>query len=398
MLGWARRRRGALSVIGVLLLIVLVGGLWNLERPVPAPLWTPTMATRVRAGSAPTLPWPDAGESAVALPDQGVLIATSDPRPQPIASVAKVMTALLTLQTHPLGSGEAGPTITIGALDVETYRSFLAQDGSVLPVAQGEQLTEYQALEALLLPSADNVAILLARWVAGGDGAFVAQMNSKARALGMTQTTFTDPSGFDPGTVSTPSDLLRLAQAALRDPILKTIVGLSRADLPLAGTVKNVNAALGLDGIVGIKTGNTDQAQAVYLFDAQVGAQTLLGAIQGLATLGLCFAAAQRLIDAVRNDLSPRLVIGAGRLLGHYRTAWGASVPVVAGSALQLSVWPGSQMVLQLHLRRFDPPQPSGRAVGTLIVRWAGSSSITTAVTAAAAPSPSLGWRLRRGL
>ncbi|HVB78004.1 MAG TPA: D-alanyl-D-alanine carboxypeptidase [Candidatus Nitrosotalea sp.] len=384
-------------MIGVLLLIVLAGGLWNLERPVPAPLWAPLVATGVRAGTAPTLPWPDSGESAVALPDQGVVVAPSDPRPQPIASVAKVMTALLTLQAHPLASGDAGPTITISALDVETYDSFVAQDGSVIPVALGEQLTEYQALEALLLPSADNVAILLARWVAGSDGAFVAQMNSKARALGMTQTTFTDPSGLDPGTVSTPTDLLRLAQAALRDPILKAIVGLARAELPLAGVVKNVNAALGLDGIVGIKTGNTDQAQAVYLFEAQVGAQTLIGAIQGLATLSLCFAAAQRLIDAVRNDLAPRLVISAGRLLGHYRTAWGASIPVVARSSLQLSVWPGSEIALQVRLRRLNPPQPSGRAVGTVTARWGGSSSTTSAVTAAAAPFPSLGWRLRRG-
>jgi len=69
-----------------------------------------------------------------------------------------------------------------------------------------EQLTELQALQALLLPSANNIAAVLARWDGGSAGRFVARMNATARSLGMTHTRYTDPSGYDDATVSTAAD------------------------------------------------------------------------------------------------------------------------------------------------------------------------------------------------
>ena len=71
------------------------------------------------------------------------------------------------------------------------------QRESVVPVIVGEQLSELQALQALLLPSAKNIAAVLARWDAGSVARFVAHMNATARSLGMTRTRYTDPSGYD---------------------------------------------------------------------------------------------------------------------------------------------------------------------------------------------------------
>jgi D-alanyl-D-alanine carboxypeptidase (penicillin-binding protein 5/6) len=178
------------------------------------------------------------------------------------------MTAYLVLRDHPLGPGEDGPAITLTVTDVaDTYRRRARQE-SVVPVAAGEQLTERQALQALLLPSANNIAAVLARWDAGSVNQFVAKMNDTARSLGMTSTYYTDPSGFDPATVSTAVDQVRLVSRAMEVPALARIVATASATLPVAGTVRNTNGLLGHDGFVGVKTGSDKAAGGCFAFQA----------------------------------------------------------------------------------------------------------------------------------
>jgi serine-type D-Ala-D-Ala carboxypeptidase (penicillin-binding protein 5/6) len=137
-----------------------------------------------------------------------------------------------------------------------------------VPVAAGERLTERQALEALLLPSADNMAWILARWDAGGRAAFTARMNAAARRLGMAGTRYTDPSGLDPSTVSTAADQVRLGMAAMRVPALAAIAAESMALVPVAGVVRTTSTLLGQDGIAGLKTGSTQAAGGCLLVAA----------------------------------------------------------------------------------------------------------------------------------
>src|SRR5205085_7752043 len=129
---------------------------------------------------------------------------------------------------------------------------------SIVDVRAGEQLTERDALMAILLPSANNIAMLVARQVDGSVPSFVAEMNQTAHALGMSHTTYTDPSGYDDGTVSTALDQLRLAQAAARDQTLAAMMATRTYWLPVAGEVINTNALLGDDGFVGMKTGSDE--------------------------------------------------------------------------------------------------------------------------------------------
>ena len=185
-----------------------------------------------------------------------------------IASVAKVMTAYLVLRDHPLGVGEDGPTITLGDADVADTDRRRGQEESIVPVAAGEQLTERQALQALLLPSANNIAGVLARWDAGSEDRFVDRMNAIARSLGMTHTRYTDPSGYDPDTVSTAADQVRIVDRAMRLPVFASIVATPSATLPVAGTVHNTDALLGHDGFVGVKTGSDDAAGGCFAFRA----------------------------------------------------------------------------------------------------------------------------------
>jgi serine-type D-Ala-D-Ala carboxypeptidase (penicillin-binding protein 5/6) len=189
-------------------------------------------------------------------------------RPVPIASVAKVMTAYVILHDHPLPANGSGPVIAVQPSEVAAYPSQAHDGDSLVPVAAGETITERQALEALLLPSADNIAWILARWDTGSQAAFVARMNATARRLGMTGTIYTDPSGLDSSTVSTAADQVRLGMAAMRVPALAAIVAMPTAVVPEAGVVRNYNTLLGQDGIVGLKTGSTHAAGGCVLIAA----------------------------------------------------------------------------------------------------------------------------------
>jgi D-alanyl-D-alanine carboxypeptidase (penicillin-binding protein 5/6) len=135
-------------------------------------------------------------------------------------------------------------------------------------VAVGEQLTEREALQALLLPSANNIAAVLARWDAGSVHRFVARMNGTARSLGMLHTRYTDPSGYDDATVSTAADQVRIVERAMRLPVFASIVATPSAWLPVAGIVRNTDTLLGYNGFVGVKTGSDHAAGGCFAFRA----------------------------------------------------------------------------------------------------------------------------------
>jgi len=221
----------------------------------------------VLATPRPRTVWPADGQAAVRV-GQSQIQAGPNQHPAAIASVAKVMTAYLVLRDHPLAPGQDGPTITLTDADVADTDRRRRQQESVVPIAAGEQLTERQALQALLLPSANNIAAVLARWDAGSPDRFVARMNATARALGMTHTRYTDPSGYDDATVSTAADQVRIVDQAMRLPVFASIVATPSATLPVAGTVHNTNRLLGYDGFVGVKTGSTAAAGGCFAFRA----------------------------------------------------------------------------------------------------------------------------------
>jgi D-alanyl-D-alanine carboxypeptidase (penicillin-binding protein 5/6) len=187
----------------------------------------------------------------------GRLAASPNEQPAPIASLAKVMTAYLTLERYPLSGAQDGFTITVS----EEQAQVEGQGQSVVAVRAGEQLTERQLLEALLIPSANNIARMLAAEVADSEARFLAEMNAEARALGMDNTIYTDPSGFDPNTVSTAADQLRVFHRAMRFSVFRQIVSMDSVTLPVAGTLTNYNPLIA-EGYAG-KTGSDSAAGGV---------------------------------------------------------------------------------------------------------------------------------------
>jgi D-alanyl-D-alanine carboxypeptidase (penicillin-binding protein 5/6) len=226
-----------------------------------------------RGEALPGTAWPGYGQAAVQIGESQIQ-AGPNQSAAPIASLAKVMTAYLVLRDHPLPAsedghaGQDGRTITLTDADVADTDRRAEQEESVVPIVAGEQLTELQALQALLLPSANNIAAVLARWDAGSASRFVARMNATARSLGMARTRYTDPSGYDDATVSTAADQVRIVDRAMRLPVFASIVATPSATLPVAGAVVNTNRLLGQNGFVGVKTGSDEAAGGCFAFRA----------------------------------------------------------------------------------------------------------------------------------
>ena len=231
----------------------------------PADLRAPAFpGWSVRDSRGPfTVTWPAQGQAALVV-GSGRAAASPGEQPVPIASLAKVMTAYLTLTRFPLSSTDEGFSVTVTPAQAQAEAEDARLGQSVVAVAPGERLTERQLLEALLIPSGNNIASLLASELAGSQARFVAAMNAEARALGMRHTVYTDPSGWDARTVSTAADQLRVFRRAMGFPIFREIVSTASVTLPVAGTVTNFNPLIA-DGYGG-KTGSDSAAGGCLAF------------------------------------------------------------------------------------------------------------------------------------
>lgn len=394
-------RRGlVVGTILVICLCLLAFGAY--ARPLP------TVAARTIIPSVPVsqvaLTWPAVGQAAMGVDGQGVMAATANQTPVPTASVAKVMTALTVLKKHPLSPGQTGPMITMTADDVARYNSYLAQDGSVVRVEVGEQMSEYQALQAILLPSANNIADTLAVWAYGSMSAYHLAANQMAASLGMTQSKFAaDASGLSPSSVSTAHDLVLLGQAALDNPVVKQIVAQPTAELPLVGTVRNVNVLLGYQGIIGIKTGNSDQAGGCYLFAATQKLSngqmaTAIGAIMGAPTLGQAMTSSLPLLTSFYQGFAANMAVPRNTVVARYTIPWDKAHPVDAVTSQDTSVmnWQGSKLTIKVQPTVLAAPQKAGASAGTLTAQSAYATTTTPVVLAAPIPQPSWYWRIVR--
>ena len=385
-----------------LLVLLVAAACFQYFRPLPVTAATPALATTEQFGAAPALPWPPRGQAALVLDAYGDIGSSGGNAPAPMASTTKIMTALLVLDDHPLALNEQGPILTVSQADVATYRAERNQGESVVPVSAGEQLSEYQLLEGLLLPSGSNLADMLANWDTGSVPAFVNRMNARAAALGMTATHYADVSGFSPASISIPADLIRLAQAAMRLPVFAQIVGQSQATLPVAGVIHNLDTLLGQNGIVGIKTGHTDQAGGCFVFaaDLMVDGQTvrIYGAVMGQPNfLPGAFAATTALLNGLRPALHLRQVVKRGDLAGRYAAAWGESGAIIANAPVSWVLLDGTTLSRRTTLSDLPSTLPAGSRVGGLMVAAGQHAATIPLVTEVAINGPDIGWRLTRG-
>ncbi|GIG89223.1 D-alanyl-D-alanine carboxypeptidase family protein [Plantactinospora endophytica] len=359
-----RSRARWLLVSGLLILLLAGAALFAVEplrHPLPAAAVTRTLpVTATIPGKAPVVPWPKTGQAALSVEGVGSLGTSGGRKAVPIASVTKVMTAYVILKEHPLDRGEQGPKLTVSAAQAAAYPAEQARGESLVPVVAGAVFTERQALQAVLLPSANNMARILAAWDAGSVEAFVEKMNATAEELGMKDTHYTDPSGLDPDTVSTAVDQVILAREAMKLPAFAEIVAQKKATLPVAGVVKNYNSLVGRDGVVGIKTGSTDEAGGCLVFAAvvKVGGRkiTIVGAVLGQpgantpVQLDRVFKATRPLVRTAAAAIGVHPIVRTGDQVATVQGPLDTSTTIHAGKDLHVVGWPGMRVRLDVEI------------------------------------------------
>jgi serine-type D-Ala-D-Ala carboxypeptidase (penicillin-binding protein 5/6) len=374
-----RRHRGHRRAFLLALLLVVAAGAYvgvRLSTPEPAPDVTASLTRAVHVPTrAVTLPWPTVGQGAVAVPSIGVNVASGPETPAPVASLTKLMTAYVVLHDHPLTLGKPGPTITVTQADVDDYDRATVNDDSNAAVTLNEQITESQVMGGLLVHSADNYADLLANWDAGSMRAFVAKMNAAAAKLGMTHSHFADASGVDPGSQSTASDVLKVAALDMANPTFASMVQLSSITLPVAGTISTYTPLLGVQGVIGVKSGFTTAAGGGDVLAVQRtvhGKQVLLlAAVTGqtgpvvLAQAGLHALA---LVDAMSPFIGSTQVLAGNKVVAQVGEA-GTTIAARTAAPASVLTWPGITATrVFVPARHVAKQAPRGTAVGNVVV------------------------------
>ena len=250
--------------------------------PAPAPA-----GPRIVVTGAPRGVKAKAGILADATTGQ-VLWSSGASTERPIASITKVMTALIVLR-----AGNLSRPIKIPKSVIAYVTKYGANSAGLVP---GQVLTAGELLHALLLVSACDAAYALATAYGPGLPGFIAKMNATAAQLGLTHTHFTSPDGLpyptETSTYSTPAELLRLGEVAMQSPMFRSIVDERFYNLPKGDGHGhywwgNSNELIGYyPGAIGIKTGFTDAAGHCLLFEVVRGGRTLIGVVLGSPPTG----------------------------------------------------------------------------------------------------------------
>jgi D-alanyl-D-alanine carboxypeptidase (penicillin-binding protein 5/6) len=401
----ARVRAGvaiAAVLAPVLLLATTAGGQLGTPPPTPVPpRGSPSPFRTELATPADPVPPPAVDAPVVLLADltnDQILQARAIDARRPVASLTKVMTALLTLErTQP------GDIVTVPPEAVFAPDEYGAS--STLGLRAGERLPVRDLLEAIILQSSNDAAIALAVHVAGSTERFVELMNRRAVQLGMRDTRFASPNGLDDRGLSTASDLLVLLRAAQAQPGFRELAATRFAEIPSPKgpprRVQNRNVLLWLyPGATGVKTGSTVGARFCLIATAKRDGREL--AVILLGDPDETFSDAAALLNHGFAGFERHPFVARGDDLGVVRIVGGA-VPVVAGADLEALVATG---LLDRAQRRIvvDPraayPPAVGERVGTMRVTLPGVTVGSVPLLAAEVPPPPAAegpWWIRAG-
>jgi serine-type D-Ala-D-Ala carboxypeptidase (penicillin-binding protein 5/6) len=358
--------------------------------PVP-PNGSPSPFVSSLSTPADALPVPRIDAAASLLVDLGsgqVLVQESRDVARPIASLTKLMTALLILEDD---GGQLDRAVRIHPDAVFARGDY--GGGSTLGLRAGERVSIRGLLAGLLLGSANDAAEALAIERSGSVGAFVDAMNARARALGMSRTTFASPHGLDDRGVSSAADVLLLLRAAREHAAFRHLVAsrfaVIRSDQAPARRVQNRNVMLWLyPGASGVKTGTTAAAGWCLVATARRGDREL--AVIVLGGRDEVFSDAAALLNHGFAAYRLQTLVAEGAALGSVRVR-GGTVPVVAGERLRALVPVQGSEELERHFTVSPSaafPPASGSVVGTLRLSLTGITLGRVSVLVADLPPP----------
>jgi serine-type D-Ala-D-Ala carboxypeptidase (penicillin-binding protein 5/6) len=402
-----RRRRGLAALIVAAVMVASLGG--YSAYALTAPIGNATLDARAPAVSTPEAAALDipGGSFAVSVagadeylgPDaSGIWMSAGYADPQPLASISKLITALVILEAKPLaGVDDQGPTLTFN--NVQTlYDKYFVLGATVARMRPGSTMSERHVLETMLIISASNYAEAASTWAYGSQSAFLSATRNWLAANGLTGTTIVEPTGIDPRNVSTPVDLVALGKIAMANPVIAQIVGTPTLDLPPIPPASNTNELLGSDGVTGIKTGTLEEYGANLLFSATID----VGLDEPLQVIGAVIGSVAD--DALNRDVREflaslragfhRVILGEeGDQIGTYTTAWGESARILLGEDASILTWSDTPVTSSFEAESLTTGS-DGDEVGT--VTWTVGDTTLTAplVLDGEIEPPDAWWRL----
>ena len=408
----ARRRRIRRRVTGLVVLLVIVAAVGTyLPLTLLAPLSPATLSSTKPSFTLPgavVLTLPSVGESAVSVTGaeayprtvgtNGILASSGGAGPLPIASISKLITALVVLEAKPLTGTEPGPALTFSKADHDLYDQYYVLGASVEPMKTGSTLSEHDALAVMLVASACNYADAVSTWAFGSRARYLNAVKSWLATHGLTGTTIVEPTGIDPRNVSTPADLIAIGKLAMANPAVAAIVGSRAIALPGVGSLPNNNISLGSEGINGIKTGTLDTAGSTLLFSAtaDVGLAkpiTIVGVILGGDSRETVDRAAQLMVRSIRSGFHTVQLVGDGTVVGRYSTPWKDGARVATGSRASVLTWSDAPITSKMTIKPVMTAT-SGSKVGSLDFMVEGASIAVPLVLDGSISGPDGWWRL----
>ena len=390
--------------VGSAALVVLAGVVYvpsALAAPLPEAHITLALPDVVAPAAAPVL-LPTEGHAIVAELSAGTepqVIATSGSTDSvPIASITKVITALVTLDARPLDVNDPGETLTMGEADLGYLRATLAVDGSWVGVTAGQVLTVRDVLDIMLMESANNYAQTLTNWAFGTQEAYLSAANDYLERMGLDNTRVVDSYGLNPGNVSSTRDLMAIAELALANPTIAASISTKHRELPELGSIDNSNGLLGSQGIDGMKTGTSDEAGSCLLFtwtyeiDGQIKrhAGVVLGAPDGATAR----ARAMDIVNSTNALYAVVPLVAAGTIVGSLTTPWGETANIVTTEAAQSLVFGAPDIVEESELPALSAANPE-QEIGTLSFTIDGGDVASVPLSVETAiDDPGFWWRL----
>lgn len=354
-----------------------------------------TLAASVGAAAKAPLPEPAIDAPAGILVDAGsgeVITARSPRVERPIASTTKLMTALLALESAELDDVFTAPRYEAAPVE------------SKIDLAEGERMAVRDLLAALLLESANDAAATIAKGVSGSEAAFVEAMNVRARELGLSDTHYENPIGFDdPGNYSSPRDLATLATYLLRDRRFARIVDRPRAVLETGArrrVVENRNSLVAAyPEVDGVKTGHTAGAGWVLVGASTARDAGVVSVVLGASSEEARDGESRELLEYGMSLFERRSVLEAGGAVAtaDVRYSGGDRAALTTPEDVSVTVRRGAGGV---ETRVSVPAEVEGplaaeSRVGSVEVVYGGEVVETVPlVTASAVPRPSLFGRI----
>lgn len=396
---------GRVVGIAVGTLAILAVGVYG-----PAMLLGPLPAVEVRvdeaSAAAPAAPasvaLPADGASAVALIDDGgeaeLVAAAADDAAAPIGGAAKLVTALVTVDSLPLADGTGGPDIPIGAEDYSTYLRYEREGSRVLQVSPGELWSERDVLRAVVLASSNNHADTLATWAYGSLDNYVREANGWLEEHGFADLRVADATGLSGENVGTATELARLAAMVLADPALGPMF--TGDEGPLAADerrIPDVIAHLDGDGIRAMSRSYTDEAALSFVFTSEITvadeARRMVGAMTGVDDYETLDPAVLAAVESMQAASAPVEIIAAGTSYGEVESAWGDRAQLIAAAGRTDAAFGAAPDAATVDVEPFTTAA-AGRQVGTVTVRL-GERDISSALELdGAIRDPGPIWRL----